>query len=303
MELSQPTTIERPCPICASKQYLHFANETLDEKKLTSFSYASRKQPEFMCLHLVTCSQCSLVYAPSPPTSNFLLKSYCDADYDSNDEARCAAKSYAKALKPYIKKLKLRCGAVDVGAGNGLLLPWLLKFGFKSVLGIEPSAKAIDAAPASIKPMLKQGMFDSGMINKLDLSLICSFMTLEHIDNPKEFVTSAYQSLQQEGMIAIVVHNRQGFLNRVLGLKSPIIDIEHLQLYNRDSIYYLLKSSGFKEIKIQSISNSYPLKYWLRLMPLPDKLKKWIDQLLQKLSISTIKIPLRVGNILAVGYK
>ena len=128
-------------------------------------------------------------------------------------------------------------------------------------------------------------------------------MTLEHIDDPSAFIKTAYQLLEPGGMIALVVHNWEGLLNRILGLRSPIIDIEHLQLYNPNAVNILLKNAGFENIKVKPICNRYPLKYWLRLTPLPKNIKSVIDLAFKKLSLSDVTMPMRVGNILAIGIK
>ncbi|MDX2506500.1 MAG: class I SAM-dependent methyltransferase [Gammaproteobacteria bacterium] len=283
--------------------HTQFAEERIDKNKVNEFTYASRKLPEFMCLRLVRCSDCDLVYAPTPPDSKYLFDAYTDAAYDSSEEAQCAANSYARALTPFLSRLTSRGAAVDVGAGSGPLLPWLLAEKFHPVIGIEPSIAAIDAATDSVRPLLRKGMFSSTLLEDVTPTLICSFMTLEHIDDPASFVNNAYDKLEPGGMIAVVVHNWQGLLNRILGLRSPIIDVEHLQLFNPGSVSRLLKNSGFEAIEVIAISNTYPLKYWLRLMPLPSAVKNVIERILEKLYVSNMKLPMRVGNILAVGIK
>ncbi len=90
---------ERPCPVCNSIEYTLFAAERIDQNKISSFTFASRKEPEFMCLKLVTCSVCDLVYAPRPPENKFLSDAYTEASYDSDVEAKCAARTYANCLK------------------------------------------------------------------------------------------------------------------------------------------------------------------------------------------------------------
>ncbi|MBM3618988.1 MAG: class I SAM-dependent methyltransferase, partial [Alphaproteobacteria bacterium] len=139
--------MERSCPVCNSREYAPFADERIDHAKLDDFAYASRKQPEFMCLRLVRCLSCDLVYAPEPTAVEKLHESYSHAAFDSSQEAIAAARSYAKALKPYIGRIPHRHAAVDVGAGSGPLLPLLSDEGFSPVIGIEPSRAAIDAAP------------------------------------------------------------------------------------------------------------------------------------------------------------
>lgn len=294
---------ERACPVCGSRSYVHFADERIDPCKVNGFTYSSRKQPEFMCLRLVRCSDCDLVYAPVPPDSDFLSAAYSDAAYDSGPEAAAAARSYAMALTPYMSRLGNRHAAVDIGAGSGPLLPWLVESGFDPVIGIEPSRAAIEAASPVVQPMLREGMFTPAALADISPTLICSFMTLEHVADPESFVAAAYESLEPGGMLAVVVHNWRAPLNRLLGLRSPIIDVEHLQLYSPQSVRTLLARAGFGSIDSKSIKNAYPARYWLRLTPLPSGFKARICAVLDRVGLADRQVPLRVGNMLAVGFK
>lgn len=293
----------RACPGCGSRSRSPFAAENIDRSRVTAFTYASRKAPEYMCLELVCCEDCDLVYAPYPPDPDFLSTSYAEAAYDSSEEARCAADSYIRALRPRLRALPSRHAAVDVGAGSGPLLPLLRQAGFSAVVGIEPSRAAIEAAADEVRPMLREGMFTPQMLEGLEPTLICSFMTLEHLDEPGEFARTAHALLAPGGMVAVVVHNRRGLLNRLMGMKSPIIDVEHLQLFSPASITALLKNAGFTEIQVSPIWNSYPLRYWLRLAPLPAPLRKALLWFAQKSGLAGLKIAAPVGNMLATARK
>lgn len=297
------TQEERPCPVCTSRDYAKFADERIEEGKLGEFSYASRKMPEFMCLRLVRCKECDLVYAPTPPAFEVLHSEYANASFDSAPEAIAAAKSYAHALKPFFARLPHRHAAVDVGAGSGPLLPLLEAEGFEPVLGIEPSAAAIEAAPETVRRQLREGMFSPEIINDVKPSLICSFMTLEHIDDPGIFVRQAWDLLEPGGMLAVVVHDWKAPLNRLLGMRSPIIDVEHLQLFSRKAMKNLFSSAGFQDIELKSLRNSYPFRYWMRLTPLPQGMKRGLTGALAKTGLADKTVSLNVGNILAVGYK
>lgn len=294
---------ERPCPVCHGTAFVPFADERIDPEQVNSLTYASRKPPEFMCLRLVRCTTCDLVYAPSPPAQDFLENAYSVADFDSSPEALAAAKSYASALSSHVTKLKGRGAAVDVGAGSGPLLPWLKESGFSPVIGIEPSRAAIDAAPPDVQAMLREGMFSPALLEGEVPSLICSFMTMEHMADPKWFTDTAHRLLEAGGGLAVVVHDWRAPLNRILGLRSPIIDIEHLQLFSPQSLLSLLERSGFESIEIRPIRNAYPLRYWLRLTPLPAVIKKITLRLLEKIGLADRIIALKVGNMLAFGIK
>ncbi len=303
MQLPTQAIVKRPCPVCGGGSDAPFAEERLEPGKNSAFTYASRKLPEFMCLRLVRCVDCDLVYAPTPPSTDFLRKAYTAAAYDSGDEAQAAARSYAKVLTPYVGRLAGRSAAVDVGAGSGALLPWLKESGFNPVIGIEPSRAAIEAAPAAIRPMLREGIFSPALLTDVRLSLICSFMTLEHITNPGVFSGAAYEMLEPGGMLAVIVHNWRSLVNRLLGLRSPIIDVQHLQLFCPKAISTLLANAGFVSIDLIPIANAYSLRYWLRLTPLSAGVKNKISGILDRFRLLGSRVSLRVGNMLAVGIK
>lgn len=294
---------ERTCPVCNSGNYEPFADERIDPNRVGALTYASRKPPEFMCLRLVRCISCDLVYAPTPPEQEFLHAAYADADFDSGQEAVAAAQTYAQALKPHLQLLSGRNAAVDVGAGSGPLLPWLQAAGFASVIGIEPSRAAIDAAPPSVRALLREGMFSASMLENERISMICSFMTLEHLHDPGEFVATAHELLEPGGALAVVVHDWRAPLNRLLGLRSPIIDVEHLQLFSPKALRELLQRAGFEQIRLRPIRNAYPLRYWLRLTPLPVSVKRWLLKLLERFRLADKSFSMNVGNMLAVASK
>lgn len=294
---------ERTCPVCNSGNYEPFADERIDPNRVGALTYASRKPPEFMCLRLVRCISCDLVYAPTPPEQEFLHAAYADADFDSGQEAVAAAQTYAQALKPHLQLLSGRNAAVDVGAGSGPLLPWLQAAGFASVIGIEPSRAAIDAAPPSVRALLREGMFSASMLENERISMICSFMPLEHLHDPGEFVATAHELLEPGGALAVVVHDWRAPLNRLLGLRSPIIDVEHLQLFSPKALRELLQRAGFEQIRLRPIRNAYPLRYWLRLTPLPVSVKRWLLKLLERFRLADKSVSMNVGNMLAVASK
>ena len=294
---------ERSCPVCGSRSYTLFASERLAPEEMTEYTYASRKTPEFMRLRLVCCGSCGLVYAPVLPLLDQLRRAYADAAYDSSEEANCAAETYAEILAPYLKEEHFQGAAVDIGAGNGALLPALKRFGFATVVGIEPSRAAIDAAPPGYAPHMREGVFTPDIIRDITPSLIVSCMTLEHVPDPAEVVTQAYAALVPGGLLAIVVHNRRAILNRLLGLRSPIIDIEHLQLFHPASVRQLLQNAGFTDIQVRSFANTYPLRYWIRLLPLPSSVREFTNNICAKTRLAGRRFTFPVGNIVAVGTK
>jgi SAM-dependent methyltransferase len=280
-----------------------FMEKNVDPRNLSAASYASRKEPEFMCHRLVRCETCDLVYVDQPPSASTLATAYHDASYDSEDEAADAAEIYFQSMRSTLMRLRQREDALEIGAGSGAFLKQLADSGFTRVTGIEPSVAAISAAPAAVRPWLRQGIFIEADYPPASFDLICCFMTLEHVPDPKIIASACCALLRPGGVFVTVTHDYRSVVNRILGRRSPIIDIEHMQLFSGRSIRELFERTGFSNVTVAPFANRYALKYWLRLTPLPRALKQSVAALLAALGLDRKKLAVNVGNVIATGIK
>jgi SAM-dependent methyltransferase len=280
-----------------------FLEQSFDPARMNDFTFASRKTPEFMSYELVTCGECKTVYALSAPPSQALAGAYHTAQYDSAEEAKLAADTYLKSLSPYLSTLSSFTRALEIGTGTGVFLSLLKQAGFAEVMGIEPSHAAIEAADPRIRPFIREGIFSERDFQAGSFDLICCFQTLEHVSDPRNLVESCARLLRQGGVLALVTHDYRAPINRLLGRRSPIIDVEHLQLFCRLSLDQLLSEAGLEVVCIRSISNLYPIRYWLRLAPLPGGFKAAVLKALSTFGVAELRIGLNVGNLISVGCK
>jgi SAM-dependent methyltransferase len=295
----------RSCPICLtpSNRAKIFHKESIDQRKINGFSYASRKEPEYMCHQLVQCLVCDLVYVDQPPAQEELANAYHVAEYDSSEEAGDAARSYIKAMRPILEKLGSRARALEIGSGTGVLLELLQAEGFAELVGVEPSSNAIAAAPEHRRSWLRAGIFRECDFEAGSFDLICCFMTMEHVQDPMLTARGAARLLRPGGAFVTVTHDYHSLVNRLMGKRSPIIDIEHMQLFSQVSIHNLFKRCGFEGIVVRPFSNRYALRYWMRLMPLPASLKRFVRKILSSSDLHKIKITINVGNTIAAGFR
>ncbi len=295
----------RQCPVCGagpagSKIFL---KQSIDMSRISGFSYASRKTPEYMRFELVSCRHCATVFASSAPPKGAISRAYHEAEYDSADEARLAAETYRTALTPFLAALPARKRALEIGTGTGVFLTQLQQAGFAEVIGIEPSRAAIDAAEPTIRSHIREGIFVGDDFPAETFDLICCFQTLEHVPDPLALVTASARLLRRGGLLALITHDYRSVVNRLLGRRSPIIDIEHLQLFCRPSLDRLLVGGGLETVAIQSFANRYRLAYWLRLAPFPSLIKPSVQKLAARSGAGDIKLRVNVGNLLSIGVK
>ncbi|WP_326541315.1 class I SAM-dependent methyltransferase [Pseudorhodoferax sp.] len=298
-------TNSRSCPVCntAASAAKLFLKQNIDPTRMSAFSFASRKLPEFMCHQLVQCPTCDLVYANEPPDQSVLAEAYHVSDFDSAQEADDAAAAYDKAVRPVLAKLPGKEAALEIGTGTGVFLETLKSQGFKTLVGVEPSSAAIAAAPAHRRPWIREAIFQESDFAPDSFDLICCFMTLEHVRDPHEIAAAASRLLKPGGAIALVTHDYRSGVNRLLGKRSPIIDIEHMQLFSPKSIGQLLVRNGFESVEVSSFRNRYALRYWMRLLPLAVDFKKAVIKGLDAFAMADLKLSFNVGNMLSIGYR
>jgi len=250
-----------------------------------------------MHLELWKCTKCATLYCPKPDSQTFLADEYGSAAYDSGEEAVDAAVAYADNLEKLVNLKDI--SVLDVGAGDGAFISECQKRGARKIFGIEPSVAAIDSAPADLQVFLRLGTLDrtTKFIEKFDL--VTLFMTIEHVADPNTIFDSLKSCLNVGGRIAIVCHDRLSFVNRILQTKSPIFDIEHQQIFTKKGITLLFERMDMEVEYCNSFKNSYSLRYWIRLLPIPKPIRAVINYapsfMLRR------KVFLNVGNIIIVG--
>jgi hypothetical protein len=91
---------------------------------------------------------------------------------------------------------------------------------------------------------------------------------------------------------------------RVLGEKSPIIDIEHTYLYSPNTIRKLFEKNGFRVLEVGSARNVVNLLSILRLLPFPRNFKiKLLSRVEGWPRLSQINMSLPLGNLYLIAQK
>jgi len=295
--------VDRKCPLCGSAdQSRVIAESNIDLAKLNSFAFASRKNPEYMHPRLVECPACRLLYGSPVLAPESLADAYRVADFDSGKEAWYASKTYIDQIRKFIPRLPDLDGALDIGTGDGVFLERLLELGFQNVSGVEPSRAPWEAAKPAIRQRIRLGLFDPADFEPGRLSLAACFQTMEHVPDPLGIATGVRSLLKPGGVFVIVVHNRKALSATILGFKSPIFDVEHLQLFSPETARSLLERAGYEDVHVAPLYNRYPLSYWMKLLPFPGGVKDGLLRAISSSGLGKALLSLPAGNLVCAGY-
>jgi SAM-dependent methyltransferase len=293
----------RACPVCGATSGRELAAARLDTSTLDEFAFASRKFPEYMHPRYVECDRCDVAYADPVLATEGVESAYDHAAFDSKEEAEFASRTYQSLIPRIRARLPRSPSALDIGTGEGSFLDRLLELGFSRVRGVEPSAAAIAAASDRVRPLIAHGVFDHDTLDHERFDLVTCFQTIEHVVAPSELCRAAFEAVAPGGAFLLVCHDRRALLNRTLKHLSPIMDVEHLQLFTERSARELLTRAGFVDISAHSFSNRYPFHYWLKLAPVPRRLKEAMVSGARRGPLRSLTISLPVGNLAIVGYR
>ena len=295
--------IATKCPICETlNNSVSVYPSNVDEQSFSTEVFSARRLPDRRHYQWVRCNSCTLLRS-DPVLDVDLEKLYVESTFDYSTEVDGLKKTYFKLVLKALGKKKLRDSVFEVGGGNGFFLEAAKDGGFKNVAGVEPSTEAIKAARADIKPFMIANMMKANILPDNSFEVGTMFHTLDHLTDPVSTLQNCFNALKPGGVFVVAVHNERSWSARLMGERSPIIDVEHTHLYTRSSGEALFKKIGFVEVKSGAYNNHYSLAYILHLVPISRTFRKKVLESSLGNVLSKIKVVVPLGNMWIAGTK
>ncbi len=166
---------------------------------------------------------------------------------------------------------------------------------------IEPNINVYERLLSGLKKTPYTLLKDHTGLDKIpnsSLSFIIAIHVLEHLPYPDAIIAKLYEKLMPGGVIFLVTHDVHSILSRVLKKRWSPFCLQHLQLYSRPSLKFLLKKKGFKKIFFKKSTNYFPLPYLLKhLCYATLGIKKEFHK------IPNISLGVKLGNIITIAVK
>lgn len=295
--------IATKCPICESLgNSVPVYPSNVDESSFSTEIFSARRLPDRRHYQWVRCKKCTLLRS-DPVLDVDLEKLYVESTFDYSTEVDGLKKTYFNLVKKALGAKKMKTSIFEVGGGNGFFLEAAKDGGFATVAGVEPSTEAINAARSDIKPHMIASMMKPGVLKNSSFEVGTMFHTLDHLTDPVATLKDCAEALESGGVFVVAIHNERSWSARLMGERSPIIDVEHTHLYTRSSGEALFKKVGFVNVRSGAYNNHYSLAYILHLIPISRSFRKRVLESPLGAFLAKIKVIVPLGNMWVAGVK
>ena len=295
--MTKYTYIDKECLFCpttdaATHPVLY--NKSFKDEELNAEAFEARKTTKHMHYEMVKCLKTGLIFSRHILDDDSLNELYKGSEIHFNEMLEYIKNDYWKPISGYVKGWSTQ-KALDIGCSTGFFLEVLKDHGYDEVYGVEPGEEPKKIARADVRDNIHTGFYGPGLYPPDHFDLITCFQTLDHLSDPLGMIKNMYTNLKPGGHVYMIMHNSKALQARIFGEKSPIIDVEHIYLFNKDNLPELCKKSGFKVVSVFDITTGYPFSYWLRMAPLPLK-KLWVG-LFKATGMYNKIMPMKAGNM------
>ncbi len=265
--------------------------------------FSARRLPDMLHYRIVECRSCGLVRSDPIVDSSLLATLYQQSGFRYELDVPNLQRTYGKYLSRLEKYAAEKERLLEIGCGNGFFLETAISHRYADVKGVEPSKNAIRAAKSEIRPHIICNIMRDGLFAENSFDTICLFQLFDHVPEPNAFLQSCRKILKPGGLILCFNHNIEALSARILGEKSPIVDVEHTFLYSPKTIKMLFEKNDFKVLEVGPSINQISLYSLVRLMPLPKGIKQAVLSALQRSGMGKASLRLPLGNLYLIAQK
>jgi len=290
------------CAICETEDAAttvyeaNFRPEDLDAAR-----FSARRPPDGIHYRIVRCDKCGLLRSDPVADVAGLEALYSESEFTYGAETANLKRTYARYLRGLKHYQAGRGALLEIGCGSGFFLEQALAEGYRHVAGVEPSRRAVEAAAEGLREKIKAGTFQPGMFEPQSFDVVCLFQVMDHLADPVAALEEVAAVLRPGGLLLTIQHNADSVSARLLGERSPIVDIEHTYLYTPGTLSRLCEKAGFEVVDARASWNRYSLSYLVHLTPFGASLKRGVSDLLNATGVGKLPLWAPLGNFLLIA--
>lgn len=265
--------------------------------------FSARRLPDRVHYRMVTCDTCGLLRSDPVLDTETLSSLYKASSVTYQSDYPGLIATYTHYLHEALIYTASPEAMLEIGCGDGFFLKEAIRLGLRQVNGVEPSTAAIARADSAVRDHITQGLYRKDLFLPESFDIACLFQVIDHLPDPSESVEALAWHLKKGGVVLIISHDTGALTNRLLGARSPIIDIEHTYLFNKKTLTKLFEMHSLVPVAFHACKNQHTIRHWTELMPMPNTIKMPLLSLLRSAGISEKIIPLSAGNFICIAKK
>jgi SAM-dependent methyltransferase len=208
---------------------------------------------------VVRCSGCGLVRLDPPPAPGELGRYYPKNYWFEPDQKaasrleefyrRTVLRDHVNFVSRAMAGSRARGPLLDVGAGGGLFPGMMRRRGFR-VAALDNSAEAAAIAWKRQQVPSVCGLLENAPLRAGHFGCVTMFHVLEHLYDPRAYLTAARGLLEADGRLVVQVPNSACWQFRLLGKRWNGVDVpRHLVDFRSKDIVQLIESCGFVVVR------------------------------------------------------
>jgi SAM-dependent methyltransferase len=265
--------------------------------------FSARRLPDRLHYRVVRCNVCGLLRSDPIAAPELLKQLYSQSDQNYEPELGNIRLSYGRYLAHLDRFGVKKESLLEIGCGSGFFLEEAKLNGFRDLWGVEPSEAAATKAIPEVRGRILCDVLRPGLFEDSQFDVICMFQVFDHLPDPNTSLEVCFRFLKPGGLILALNHDAASLSVKLLGERSPIVDIEHTYLYDRKSMAAMFEKHGFQILRTGSAFNQYSLQYLLQLTPFPRAPKMALLDLLRRTGIGPLSVTVGLGNLFLIATK
>lgn len=240
----------KTCKLCGSKQSRIIYDGPIRMGGLGKYTQQS--------IPMYQCEACGVIW--HDPILEGLSQYYESGDYrDSMDEGSDEDAFYRNHDRETLDKLTytgtelFRNKVVaDIGCGPGAFLDFL-SGASKDIVAVEPSKsyqRVLSKKGFSTYSYASDALHDW----KGKVDVITSFDVIEHVEDPIEFMSNAYDLASPTGVVITGTPTDAPVMRRLLGEqyeKQVLFSVQHLWIFSKRNLMLMAQKAGFRRIEVK----------------------------------------------------
>lgn len=297
---------KRNCPLCGSNKHSN-SPESHSTRRAENLSWQEVKdlfvglRSEQVFFSYYRCTNCSLLYCPWYFNADQLEILYSEMPDNLMGEDKSVV---SRTQSGYVTWLKMRnvnaTKYIEIGPDIGLVAHEVDKqFNVSEAFLVEPNLGVhTELARSMPKADYVKVVEYPNKLENSNASLIIGIHVYDHLLNPVEDLKELTTKAASDSKLAVVVHNEDSILRKLMKKSWPPFCLQHPQLYNETTLKYILEKSGWDFRELGKTTNWYKARHFTKLGLEVLGLPSWISRL-----VPNLELPVRLGNIIAIASR